>query len=222
WGIHGRPKGIIPYVSKDLSQSEAADALVIVAHPDDETIFCGGLMLAGPARRWHVLSLCRCDDVDRAPKFHRVCRHLGAEPIISDLDDSNPLKPIDPAGEIGRRIINLVGARDWQLCVTHGENGEYGHPRHRQIHREVVRLVDSGLLRCGQLWTFAYDCDAAGNCRPRDDADIRFELPAATLTEKRRIIHEMYGYGEDSFEVAACVSPEAFRRLRAGENGEQS
>lgn len=198
-------------------------ALVIVAHPDDETIWCGGLILQNPHWSWSVFSLCRAEDPDRAPKFHRVCEALRAEPLISDLDDSGPLKPIDPARDIGGRIRERVEEKDWGLVLTHGGNGEYGHPRHREIHGEVVRLAAAGIVRCRELWTFAYVRDArGGHCLARRDASVRLPLTEEQLAEKKRIVHEIYGYSKDSFEVRACVSPEGYRRRIGPEQGASS
>ncbi|MFW6155661.1 MAG: PIG-L family deacetylase [Planctomycetota bacterium] len=187
--------------------------LVVVAHPDDETLWCGGLILRRPDWVWTILSLCRGDDDDRRPKFQRVCAHLGARAIISDLNDGNPPVPIDPPEDIGRRVRRHAGDRAWGLVLTHGANGEYGHPRHREVHREVLRLADRGHLRCEDLWTFAYDCAAAtGRCAGQADAPIRIDLTDDQLAGKRRIIHDLYGYGADAFETRACISPETFRR----------
>lgn len=200
------------------------DALVIVAHPDDETIFCGGLLLRRARWHWTVLSLCRADDGDREPRFRRACRHLGARGIISDLDDGRPLAPIDPARDIAPRIRRHVGAQAWDLCITHGANGEYGHPRHRQVHAEVLRMARDGELDCRRLWTFALHCDSQGNCRLGNEADLSLALSAEELAEKRRIVRELYGFAPDSFEARTCTALEGFHsgRQRGGRRFEAS
>lgn len=190
--------------------------LLIVTHPDDETIWSGGLILQHPDWDWTIMSLCRADDPDREPKFRKVCRLYGAKAIITDLDDSSVLQPIDPETHIGQRIVEFAGGFSWDLCVTHGRNGEYGHTRHREVHAEVLRLVSKNRLRCHHLWTLAYDCDTeTARCRPAPWANKRIELTTQLLAEKRRIVCEEYGYAGDSFEVKACISPESFYEAKS-------
>jgi LmbE family N-acetylglucosaminyl deacetylase len=187
------------------------NATAIVAHPDDEIIWCGGLILRHRDWAWTVLSLCRADDADRAPKFRRACEHVGATGFISDLDDGTPLAEIDPSRDLMPRIEERLGRAEWDLCLTHGQNGEYGHRRHVQVHQAVHSLVTSNRLCARRLWTFAYVAvNPTGNCRPAPWADRRLELTPDELAEKRRIVRDLYGYPDDGFEVRACISPEAY------------
>ena len=62
-------------------------AAVIVAHPDDETLWCGGYLLTHPEFTWRIVTLCRAVDPDRAQKFRRVLRRFGAGGEMADLDD---------------------------------------------------------------------------------------------------------------------------------------
>jgi len=194
------------------------NAVVIVAHPDDEVIWCGGYLLQNPSVDWTVLSLCHGDDADRTPKFRRVVQRLGGRAIISDLDDGCPPDEIDVPRELGGRICRLLGDQRWDLVLTHGPNGEYGHLRHRQTHAEVVRLVRQMALDCDCLRCFAYDCQAPeGDCRAAEWADRRVELTDGQLATKKELITSWYGCAADSFECRACISPEWFREWPIGQ-----
>ena len=186
-------------------------AVIIVAHPDDETIWAGGLVLSHPDWDWTVLSLCRAGDTDRRPKFFAVCERLGAHGIIYDLDDNPEPSPIEPGRDIGQPILKALGETEWDLCITHGKNGEYGHTRHKQVHAEVVGLVESGRLNCKELWTFAYESDARKKtCRPADWSNKLIAVTKQNLAEKKRIVRQVYGFKRRSFENRVCVSPESF------------
>jgi LmbE family N-acetylglucosaminyl deacetylase len=197
-------------------------AAVIVAHPDDEVIWCGGFIAASSDFDWTVLSLCRSDDPDRYPKFKAVCEILGAHGIICDLDDSPELLPVDVKMELGGRILEALGGTSWNLCITHGHNGEYGHLRHKQIHDEVTRLVSAGLLACRRLWTFAYECDAQqGRCEPAEWGNKLITLSESRLAAKKVILQDVYGYDSGSFEAKACISPESFLVMRSDPLGRE-
>ena len=80
---------------------------MVVAHPDDETIWMGGTILMNPQIRWTIFSLCRADDRNRAPKFKKVCKYYGARGIISDLDDEEILNLRESLPEIRRRLLDF-------------------------------------------------------------------------------------------------------------------
>ena len=78
--------------------------LVIVAHPDDETIWMAGMILNSKNIDWTIFSLCRKDDPDRVPKFKKVCDYYRARGIISDLEDEEIMDIKESLPEIEKRI----------------------------------------------------------------------------------------------------------------------
>ena len=70
-------------------------AAVIVAHPDDETLWTGGMIMMHPAWDWFIITLCRATDPDRSPRFHRVLEILHADGDMADLDDGPGQNPLD-------------------------------------------------------------------------------------------------------------------------------
>jgi LmbE family N-acetylglucosaminyl deacetylase len=191
--------------------------VVVVAHPDDETLWAGGLLLLHPEWEIVIASLCRGGDPDRAPKFHRVCQCLGAVGRMADLEDGPEQSPLCE-GQVEETVLGLVGDTAYDLLLTHGPRGEYTrHLRHEETSRAVTALWRRGRLQAARLWHFAYE-DGGRAYLPRAaaEAPIRVVLPPETWEEKYRIIREGYGFAEDSKEARTTPRVDAFWEIRGG------
>lgn len=186
-------------------------AAVVVAHPDDETLWCGGYILAHPEYDWRVVTLCRASDPDRAPKFRRVLEQLGAVGEMADLDDEPDQVPL-PMEQVQETIARLLAGNSYSLTLTHGPRGEYTqHRRHEECCHGVVELWQSGRICTDRLWSFAYeDGGRAYLPQVRSDADRRDVLTEKLWLEKRRLITDVYGYGIDSWEARTTPREEGF------------
>src|SRR5512147_433990 len=78
----------------NAGQQKTKSVAVIVAHPDDETLWAGGMILTQPTWHWFVVTLCRGSDEDRAPRFYRALKALGAEGTMGDLNDGPEQVPL--------------------------------------------------------------------------------------------------------------------------------
>ncbi len=184
---------------------------VIVAHPDDETLWSGGHILMRPDRRFVISTLCRGSDPDRAPRFHRVLERLRAAGTMGDLDDGPDQRPLEDAA-VREAILSLLPETAFSAVITHGPRGEYTrHRRHEEVSRAVRDLWRQGLIRAPRLMMFAYE-DAGGKRlpEPRRDAHLHMPLPIGIRREKHDILTGLYGFGPDSWEVRAAPREEAF------------
>jgi LmbE family N-acetylglucosaminyl deacetylase len=187
---------------------------VIVAHPDDETLWAGGAILMNPDVNWTIMTLCRKSDSDRAPRFFRAADEFGAQAFMADLDDGPDQTPLKQT-LIQQTILDVLPTDRFDLIITHDRAGEYTrHLRHEETCRAVMALWQSEQLHAPQLWTFAYeDGEKKYLPRPIDNADIICKLPDEIFEKKYNIITEVYGFAPDSFETKTTPANEAFWRF---------
>lgn len=188
-----------------------ARAAVVVAHPDDEVLWCGGWILAHPQWHWRIVTLCRAGDPDRAPKFRKVLDHLHAKGAMADLDDGPEQLPLDPQ-VVRKSVLGVLPDAAFDLILTHGPRGEYTrHRRHEECCRAVAQLWRDGRIRTKQLWFFAYD-DGGRTHPPRvsGSAHRRIHLTEDEWREKHRLITGIYGFHPDSWEALATPREEGF------------
>ena len=173
--------------------------LCLVAHPDDETVLCGGTLalLAARGVDVHVTALTRGEggEVGEPPLTDRaslgevreremVCAvgKLGGK-SLTFLGYVDPT--IGAGGELaapehdptmlsGQIIASLkqTGAR---VLMTHGTNGEYGHPAHRLMH-DATLIAVAALGEAAPL-VYSFAASYANHPNPRlanadDPADV--------------------------------------------------
>ena len=191
---------------------------VIVAHPDDETLWAGGMILMNPGCKWTIVSLCRANDKDRAPKFFNALEVYGASGAMGNLDDSPEQKPL-LKGDVEESITSLLPQINYDLIVTHSPAGEYTrHKRHEETGRGVSFLWEREQITSSQLWLFAYEDDNKTHYSEAiKNADWVIELPENIWLKKFTIITKTYGFLTDGFEALTTPKTEAFWCFKAGE-----
>ncbi len=196
---------------------EYTSCAVIVAHPDDETLWAGGTMLLHPDSCWTVAALCRKSDTDRAPRFQRAMECYNAKGVMGDLNDGPEQAPLRTV-EMEDAILDLLPSERYDLILTHSLWGEYtSHRRHEEVAKAIMALRESGRLLAREVWMFAYEDGARKHLpRPIPDADVYVRLPRDVWERKYEIIRTIYGFEEDSFEARTTPKEEAFWVLGKG------
>jgi len=142
--------------------------IAFFAHPDDETMLCGGTMalLALAGAQVHYLCatrgeggetgeppLCTRAELGAWREQEMICAEeaLGGssltflgyiDPTVGPEDELYPYTddPTKPAGQVASYIQEIKAG----AVITHGSNGEYGHPAHRLTH-QVARMAMESL-----------------------------------------------------------------------------
>jgi LmbE family N-acetylglucosaminyl deacetylase len=193
------------------NENELKTVAIIVAHPDDETLWVGGTMLNHPS--WHVfvVTLCRSSDIDRASKFYEALQKYGAGGAMGDMDDGPDQNSLYDE-DVQETILRLLPDSNYDIIITHNPNGEYTrHKRHEEVSRAVIMLWNSGKLKASELWTFAYeDGDGKYFPKPMKYAALYDTLSEKIWEQKHNIITQTYGFEKNSFEAETTPRSEAF------------
>lgn len=111
--------------------------LMIVAHPDDETLWGGCHLLA--EKGWHVISVTNASHKVRRKEFSNAMNYVGASWEIwdhADLYFSNEFHP-----RLKSLLKEVIHRQHWDMIVSHGPVGEYGHRQHKALYKLVRSLV---------------------------------------------------------------------------------
>jgi LmbE family N-acetylglucosaminyl deacetylase len=209
--------------------------LALLAHPDDE-FFCSGL-LAGAASRGvpvHLAYWTRGEGGgsplrrllwECLPRtWHYREREARDAAAILGAASIHFLGAIDPAPKEGLQapegkdsdwlegIERLRDRYNPQLLVTHGSQGDYGHPAHRQLH-ELARGIAGHSPEC-TLVTFAATwrgAPAARFANEKDRAD--YVLDAFPFQEKKREVVQAHRSQKGVLESLVDGSPGSLERL---------
>lgn len=139
----------------------SASNLVIVAHPDDETIFFGGMIISLKNRGWKVIVVTdgNADGLGqtRSEQLREACRRLGAKEVEQwDFKDV-----YEERLDTTKLIERLAKVEKPKAVFTHGILGEYGHPHHQDVSWAVHKYFQNKI----PVWSVAYNSFASKNVR---------------------------------------------------------
>lgn len=199
-----------------MENQKTKAVVLIVAHPDDETLWAGGTLLSHSLWKCFVVCLCRGSDTERAAKFYNALKILNADGIMGDLDDGPEQKPLDEH-EVEKAIVHLLPPTHFDLVITHSPDGEYTrHLRHEETGKAVANLWKSGKLPTSELWAFAYADDNKKHFPLAvKSASVCTTLSKTIWQQKYKLITETYGFGKDSWEAKTTPKAEAFWKFNA-------
>jgi LmbE family N-acetylglucosaminyl deacetylase len=122
--------------------------LMIVAHPDDETLFGGGELIKNKGE-YKVVVLDYGNHLIRHKEF--LCAMEKLSVTKWEHWDGELFKSSTAYNEsvLIPRLERVLNEKNWEKVVTHNQGGEYGHYRHIGTHNVLARLCPE------KLWVFS-------------------------------------------------------------------
>ena len=144
--------------SIDLFKPYEGKIAMVVAHPDDETLWGGGLL----SRLFPIDVIC-CSiprrDPERILNYFEAIRSFGHFPIVLPFQESEPNQNL--------KHLEQLDLSNYDLIISHGKDGEYGHLHHKQIHQWLLKNFK------GEMICFGFG-----------DGNIKLELNEHEKTQK--------------------------------------
>jgi len=180
--------------------------LVFVAHPDDETVFTGGTLVllarAGLAVHYLVATrgeggemgepqLCKRADLGQQRENEMRCAVQAlngaglnfldyVDPLVGEEEQLFPYT--DDVDGLTQQLVEHIQALAPVAFISHGSNGEYGHPAHRISHTAAHQAIEA--LGKGAPLFYTFSATFNEHPRPRlvnktDPAHIILDITSA-------------------------------------------
>ena len=129
-----------------MSDLAGRSLVAVFAHPDDESLACGGLLAWCADRGVKVTLVCATrgegrgiGDI-RVRELEAAAALLGVAEVVM-LDYGDGMLPWVDAAPFEAAIADTIRARHPDVVITFGEDGLYWHPDHIAIHERTTAAV---------------------------------------------------------------------------------
>ena len=133
----------------DFFNKVVVNKLMIVSHPDDESIF-GGCELIDKEGEYKVVCLDYKSHPERSVEFAQAMLTLG----VTEWEMYDAKKANGRYDELwlNKVLSKHLSEKGWVKVVTHNPIGEYKHKKHIQLHEAVASFQDVRDI----LWCFEH------------------------------------------------------------------
>lgn len=114
---------------------------MIVAHPDDESIFGGANLIRETG--WKVICLTNGSSEIRSKEFYTAMNMIGVSCEIWDYPDE--LEGHFDSDILTKDLNKVIRKNSPNCVVTHNLDGEYGHSQHKSLSEILHTIINKNL-----------------------------------------------------------------------------
>ena len=158
--------------------------LMVVAHPDDETLWGGAHLTEGG---WFVVCLTNGYNEVRKNEFYEVIKESGNVGLILKYPDLVGEKRSDWATskpQIAKDLDLLMKYKHWGMVATHNPDGEYGHIHHKMTSR---LMTESYYKNCWGNNLYYFERYYSARRLPSVEASLR-KVPQSSVDKKVELL----------------------------------
>lgn len=188
-----------PYIiSKDFDKIELDNynKLMIVAHPDDETLWGGAHLLED-----NYLVVCiTCGPIkDRVNEFISVMNATSDKYILLGYPDKTNGKRDNwetVKDDMIKDLQTIINLKEWDTIVTHNPDGEYGHIHHKMTNNFVTDLAPNknNLYYFGHYYPKKTIYEYYETMTPINDAFVKPKKQIIGLYKTQSFIQESFSH----------------------------
>ena len=134
-------KGLLNNHILDIHNASQYSNVMIVAHPDDETLWGGANLYKDD---YFVVCLTNGYNKVRANEFLQIMKFTNNSGILLNYPDVTG-NHIDDWSEVKDGILNdlkiILEYKHWNKIVTYGPDGTYGHIHHKKTSQYVTKIA---------------------------------------------------------------------------------
>ena len=188
-------EGLIGDYTLDKLNASKYENVMIVAHPDDETLWGGANLIKD---NYFVVCLTNGYEINRANDFRAILKFTKNGGIILNYPDTQDYIRddwIDVEKGILKDLSLILNYKNWEKIVTHGPDGTTGHFHHKKTFEYVSETVKK-INRFNNLYYFAkfYKKNEMPKYLPRiSDKELQYKIKEVSLYKSvNKIIHKLW------------------------------